>query len=122
MVTPPFPEYVSGHSTFSAAAAATLRKFTGRDNFGFSVTIPVGSSRVEPGTVPASNVSLSWATFSAAADEAGLSRRFGGIHFIDGDLEGRRVGKKIGKAAYEKARDLFGDEDSDHGHEEGYDD
>ena len=122
VVTPPFPEYVSGHSTFSAAAAATLRKFTGRDNFGFSVTIPVGSSRVEPGTVPASNVSLSWATFSAAADEAGLSRRFGGIHFIDGDLEGRRVGKKIGKAAYEKARDLFGDEDSDHGHEEGYDD
>lgn len=111
VVTPPFAEYVSGHSTFSAAAAMVLRKFTKHDTFGFSVSIPSGSSRVEPGTVPAANVVLSWPTFSAAADEAGLSRRFGGIHFIDGDLEGRRVGKYIGKAAYKKAKSLFNDDD-----------
>lgn len=125
VVTPPFAEYVSGHSTFSAAAATALREFTGRDKFGFSVTVPSGSSRVEPGTVPASNVVLSWATFTAAADEAGISRRFGGIHFIDGDLEGRRVGKSIGKAAYEKAEKLFGDDehhgdDDEHGHGHGH--
>ena len=72
VVTPPFAEYVSGHSTFSAAAATALREFTGRDKFGFSVTVPSGSSLVEPGTVPASNVVLSWTTFTAAADEAGI--------------------------------------------------
>jgi hypothetical protein len=119
VVTPPFSEYVSGHSTFSAAAAATLRLFTRSDAFGDSVTIAAGSSRVEPGAVPAADVRLRWPTFSAAADEAGISRRFGGIHFIDGDLEGRRVGKLIGAAAFEKTRSYFGrphDDDHDHGH------
>lgn len=110
VVTPPFAEYVSGHSTFSAAAAAALRKFTGSDKFGGSVTVPAFSSRVEPGKVPARDVQLSWPTFSAAADEAGISRRFGGIHFIDGDLEGRRVGKKIGSAAFKAAMKLASDD------------
>lgn len=103
VVTPPFAEYVSGHSTFSAASARVLRLFTGSDYFDNSVTIPAGNSRVEPGTVPAAAVTLKWRTFSDAADEAGISRRFGGIHFVDGDLEGRRVGKKIGTAAFAKS-------------------
>ena len=109
IVTPPFAEYVSGHSTFSAAAATVLKLFTGSDVFGFSVTFPAGSSRVEPGTVPAAPLQLSWATFTDASDEAGISRRYGGIHFIDGDLEGRRVGKLIGAAALKKAGKLFGE-------------
>lgn len=107
VVTPPFSEYVSGHSTFSAAAAAALRLFTGGDNFGNSVTIAAGNSRVEPGLVPAAPVTLSWATFTDAADEAGISRRYGGIHFIQADLEGRKVGKKIGAAAFELSRQYF---------------
>jgi hypothetical protein len=107
VVTPPFAEYVSGHSTFSAAAARVLRSYTGSDTFGFSVTFPAGSSRVEPGLVPAAPLTLSWPTFSAAADEAGISRRYGGIHFIDGDIEGRRVGALIGDAAYAKSVRLF---------------
>jgi hypothetical protein len=49
-VTPSFPEYLSGHSTFSAAAAMLLKAATGGDTFGMSVTIPAGSSRVEPRT------------------------------------------------------------------------
>ncbi len=109
VVTPPFAEYVSGHSTFSASAATVLKYFTGSDVFGFGVTILAGSSRVEPGTVPAANLQLSWATFTDASDEAGISRRYGGIHFIDGDLEGRRVGKLIGAAALKKAGKLFGE-------------
>jgi membrane-associated phospholipid phosphatase len=118
IVTPPFAEYVSGHSTFSAAAATVLKLYTGSDVFGHSITVPAGSSRVEPGLVPASNVTLSWATFTDAADEAGISRRHGGIHFIDADVEGRRVGKLIGVAALKKAGQLFGQsfegtEDSD---------
>lgn len=113
VVTPPFSEYVSGHSTFSAAAAAVLRGYTGSDRLGVSTRVPAGASRVEPGAVPAANVTLSWPTFTAAADEAGLSRRFGGIHFIDGDLEGRRVGKLIGDAALTAARKLFDGDDGD---------
>jgi membrane-associated phospholipid phosphatase len=108
IVTPPFAEYVSGHSTFSAAAATVLKLYTGSDVFGHSVTISAGSSRVEPGLVPQSNVTLSWATFTDAADEAGISRRHGGIHFIDADVEGRRVGKRIGAASLKKSGELFG--------------
>ena len=107
VVTPPFSEYVSGHSTFSAASAETLKLLTGSDVFGGSVTIGAGTSRVEPGSVPSSDLTLSWATFSDAADEAGISRRFGGIHFIDADLEGRRVGRMIGAAAFKKAQKYF---------------
>jgi hypothetical protein len=108
VVTPPFAEYVSGHSTFSAAAATVLQRFTDSDVFGFEITIPAGSSRVEPGVVPASAVTLSWATFSDAANEAGLSRRYGGIHFKDGDLEARRVGGYIGDAAVRGSDALIG--------------
>ncbi len=107
VVTPPFPEYLSGHSTFSAAAAEVLKRFTGSDVFGGSVKISAGTSRVEPGVVPANDVTLSWATFTDAADEAGISRRYGGIHFQDADLEGRRVGRMIGAAALKKANSLF---------------
>jgi hypothetical protein len=70
------PSTPSGHSTFSAAAAAVLARFTGSDRFGASVTIPAGSSRVEPGTTPAADVVLSWPTFTDAADLfAGRPRR-----------------------------------------------
>jgi hypothetical protein len=75
--TPPFPEYPSGHSTFSAAGATILALFTGSDTFGGSVTIPAGSSTVEPGISPRTDVTLSWPTFTAAANEAGISRRYG---------------------------------------------
>lgn len=101
--TPPFPEYVSGHSTFSAAAAEVLRRFTGRDVFGYTVHIKAGSSRIEPGKVPAQDQALSWRTFTDAADEAGISRRYGGIHFKMGDLNGRNLGRLVAAQAYEKA-------------------
>lgn len=107
IVTPPFPEYVSGHSIFSGSAAKVLKLFTGSDRFGSSVTIPAGTSRVEPGLVPASDVTLQWRTFSDAAAEAGISRRYGGIHFVDGDLQSRKMGKKIGKQAWRKALTYF---------------
>lgn len=101
--TPPFAEYVSGHSAFSAAAAEVLKRFTRSDAFGASITITSGSLGVEPG-VPATPVTLAWPTFSAAADEAGLSRRYGGIHFADGDLEGRKLGRAVGAVAWARAR------------------
>ena len=107
IATPPFAEYVSGHSTFSAASADILRRFTGSDRLEAQVTIPAGSSSIEPGVVPARDLMLAWATFSEAADEAGLSRRYGGIHFADGDLEGRAMGRRIGALAWQKAQAYF---------------
>lgn len=102
-VTPAFPEFVSGHSTFSAAAAEVLKRFQGSDFFPYSVTIPAGSSHFEPGLVPAVDTTLSWSTFSEAADEAGLSRRYGGIHFVDADLEGRKLGRLVGAKVWDVA-------------------
>jgi hypothetical protein len=107
LATPPFAEHPSGHSTFSAAAATVLASFTGSDRFGASVTLPAGSSRVEPGITPAADVVLSWPTFSAAAEQAGRSRRYGGIHFRDGDLSGRVLGAAVGARAWELASLLF---------------
>jgi hypothetical protein len=101
--TPPFPEYSSGHSTFSAAGAEILRLFTGSDRFGDSVTFPAGSSRFESGAVPATAVTLRWATFSEAANQAGLSRRYGGIHFEQGDLDGRATGRHVAQLAWARA-------------------
>jgi hypothetical protein len=106
IATPPFAEYVSGHSTFSAASAEVLKRFTGSDAFGASVTIPAGSSPVETG-VPAQAVTLAWRTFTEAADEAGVSRRYGGIHFEAGDVEARGLGRRIGARVWEKAESYF---------------
>ncbi|MEU4700955.1 vanadium-dependent haloperoxidase [Nonomuraea dietziae] len=102
--TPPFAEHVSGHSTFSSAAAEVLRRFTGGDTFGGEAVIAKGSSLVEPGVSPAHDVTLRWSTFTEAADQAGLSRRYGGIHFLAGDLQGRALGKAVGAAAWERAQ------------------
>ena len=107
VVTPPFPEFFSGHSTFSAAGAEILKLYTGSDAFGNSVTIPAGFSRVEPGMTPATDITLSWATFSEATDQAGISRRYGGIHFKYGDLAGRAIGRQVGAQVWAKALTYF---------------
>jgi len=105
--TPPFPEYISGHSTFSAAGATILFLWTGSDKFGDSVTFAPGSSAVETGITPKNQVTLEWKTFTEAADEAGISRRYGGIHFKAGDLVGRAVGDLVGLQAWIKAQAYF---------------
>ncbi len=102
--TPPFSEYVSGHSTYSAAAAEVLKRYTGSDRFGASYVARVGSSRFEPGITPSQEVILSWPTFSAAADQAGISRLYGGIHFRDGDIQGRKLGRQVGETVWNKAQ------------------
>ena len=101
-ITPPFPEYVSGHSTFSAAAAEVLKRFTGSDTFNHGAVIEPGSSTIEPGVTPIARVRLAWPTFSTAADQAGMSRLYGGIHFRSGDQEGRKLGRKIGERVFER--------------------
>jgi len=62
---------------------------------------------MEPGLVPATGVTLSWPTFQAAADQAGISRRYGGIHFIASDIEARVVAPAIASQAWVKAQSYF---------------
>lgn len=102
LLTPPFPEYTAGHSAFSAAGAEILKRFTGSDAFGASFTKPAGTSGVETG--PATDITLSWATFSDAADQAGISRRYGGAHFEDGDLVGKSQGRQAADLVWRKAQ------------------
>jgi hypothetical protein len=105
--TPPFAEYASGHSNFSAAGAEILRLASGSDRFGASVTAPAGSSRIEPGAVPAHDTTLTWSTFTDAANQAGLSRRYGGIHFEQGDIDARVTGRLCADAAWSLAQRYF---------------
>ncbi|MEM7756911.1 MAG: vanadium-dependent haloperoxidase [Cyanobacteria bacterium P01_A01_bin.40] len=102
--SPPFAEYTSGHSAFSAAAALILKLVTGSNKFGGEVTFKAGDSRFEPGLTPADEVTKAWNTFSQAADEAGESRLYGGIHFSDGDQYGRWLGRKVAHAVYNQGQ------------------
>jgi membrane-associated phospholipid phosphatase len=105
-LTPAFPGYISGHSTFSSASAAVLRAYTGSDYFGFSTVIPANFGRVEPG-IPAADTPISFATFSEAAQQAGLSRLYGGIHFPEDNTIGQALGALIGQQAWAKAQTYF---------------
>jgi hypothetical protein len=109
-ITPAFPEYFSGHSTFSAAAAEVLTLWTGSTGFGVGYVAPIGSSIIEPGTTPTKEVQLRWNTFRKAADQAGLSRRYGGIHFEQGDLDGRALGRDVARHVWAKAQSYLGKE------------
>ena len=90
IVTPPFPDYVSGHSTFSGAAAKVLELFYGTDDIGF-----ITGSDFLPGVL------RSFPSFSAAADEAALSRLYGGIHFRSANEDGLRSGLLIGEWTFD---------------------
>lgn len=109
-VTPAFPGYFSGHSTFSRAAAEVLAALTGSPFFpgGFHegfVARPNGYLIHERG--PSREVRLQWASYFDAADQAGQSRLWGGIHVEADDFAGRRVGHEIGLAAFAKAARYF---------------
>ena len=120
-VTPAFAAYVSGHSTFSRAAAEVMTLFTGDPYF------PGGLGEKEFDTDflefedgPSQTVTLQWASYYDAADEAGISRLWGGIHIPADDFAGRVMGSSIGIDAYQfsvanlfEANLLLGDVNSD---------
>jgi hypothetical protein len=105
-ITPPFAEFTSGHSTFSAASAEILKRFYGSDTFGATATFSNGQSLTEVG-VPKSEITLNWSTFSAAADEAGASRLYGGIHFERANSVGKTMGRQVGAAVWDKTQRLL---------------
>ena len=107
-VTPAFAGYFSGHSTFSRAAAEVLTGFTGSEYFPDGLgswTVKAGSLKFENG--PSTDVVLQWATYYDAADQAGISRLYGGIHIAFDDFTGRVVGSECGKAAWQLAQHYF---------------
>jgi hypothetical protein len=107
-VTPAFPGFVSGHSTFSRAAAEVLAADTGSPYFPgglFEQTSAPGYLKFEAG--PSKAVTLQWATYYDAADQAGTSRIYGGIHIPADDFAGRRIGSRIGKQAWTRAERYF---------------
>lgn len=105
--SPPFGEYTSGHSAFSAAGAEILRLFTGSDFFGASVSFAPGESRFEPNITPTNEVTLAWDTYRLAADDAGISRLYGGIHFDDGDINGRTLGTFVGRSVWDRTQEFI---------------
>jgi len=108
-VTPPFAAYTSGHSTFSRAAAEILTRFTGSAFFpgGLGQFSVQKNAFLEFEAGPTEDLTLTWATYYDAADEAGLSRLYGGIHVPADDLKGRIMGNAVGEAAYSKAKAYF---------------
>ena len=110
-VTPPFAGYVSGHSAFSRAAAEVMARFTGSEFFpgGLGEFAAPADDFLVFETGPTETVTLQWATYYDAADEAAISRLYGGIHPRVDDLPGRIVGSKVGITAFEHALTYFGD-------------
>jgi len=102
-VTPPFAGYVSGHSTFSRAAAEVMTLLTGDEFFPGGMGefhAPKNEFLVfEDG--PSMDVTLQWATYRDASDQTSLSRIWGGIHPPADDIPGRVIGEKVGIEAFE---------------------
>ena len=108
-VTPPFAGYVSGHSTFSRAAAEVLTKLTGSNFFPGGMGIfNMGENEFlvfEDG--PSINLTLQWATYQDASDQCSLSRIWGGIHPPIDDVAGRIIGETIGNDAFFQSVSYF---------------
>ena len=107
-VTPPFAGYVSGHSTYSRAAAEVLQLLTGSEYWPGGLAewpAPMNQFLVfEEG--PSMSFNLQWATFLDASNESALSRMWGGIHPPIDDAPGRRMGVNIGRNAFHYAETI----------------
>ncbi len=108
-VTPPFAGYISGHSTFSRAAAEVLTLLTGDPFFpgGMSEFVADKNSFLVFEEGPSTDITLQWATYRDASDQTSLSRIWGGIHVPADDIAGRKIGAKIGVNAFSLAEKYF---------------
>ena len=108
-VTPPFAGYISGHSTYSRAAAEVLTALTGDAYFpgGMSGYEIQKDEFLEFEDGPGVDMTLQWATYRDASDQCSLSRIWGGIHPPADDIHGRLIGIKIGMDAFDHAVTYF---------------
>lgn len=108
-VTPPFAGYVSGHSTFSRAAAEVLTRLTGDGFFpgGMGEFVAKKNEFLVFEDGPSTDVTLQWATYKDASDQTSLSRIWGGIHPPADDIPGRIIGEQIGIKGFAFAESFF---------------
>jgi hypothetical protein len=108
-VSPPFPGYVSGHSTYSRTAAELLTRFTGSEFWpgGMGVFDAPQNDFLVFEEGPSVDIELQWARYADAADECSLSRIYGGIHPPQDDIPGRLMGLQIGPDAWDHALTYF---------------
>jgi hypothetical protein len=108
-VTPAFPAFISGHSTFSRAGAEVLASITGSPFFpgGFGEFVAPANTFLLFERGPSTEVRLQWASYFDASDEAGQSRLWGSIHIPPDDFAGRRVGHQVGLDAIALASKYF---------------
>jgi hypothetical protein len=127
-ITPPFPGYVSGHSTVSAAAAKVLELFTGSDRFGEVEKRKAGmmtesdyeckAIQMRLGQSPTDakltcDVALHLPTFTATAEMAGISRVMGGYHIQADNVAGLELGRKVAQYVYPKQKHTLTGQDSE---------
>lgn len=104
---PPFPSYVSGHSTISGGCAEALRLFTGDDKFGTEVKLIPGALTETENL--GEEVVLKFPTFTETGEMAGISRVMGGYHIQADNIEGLKLGRKIARYNYHKYLELVGE-------------
>lgn len=97
---PPFPSYVSGHSTVSGACSEVLRLYTGNDTFGVEQKLVPGAL-TEPNRL-GDTVTLKFPTFTETANMAGISRVLGGYHIQSDNVEGLKLGRNVASAVWKK--------------------
>jgi hypothetical protein len=109
-VTPAFPAFISGHSTFSRAGAEVLASLTGSPYFpgGLGEYVAPAGTFLTFEKGPTAEVRLQWASYYDAADQAGQSRLWGSIHIPPDDFAGRRLGHRVGLDAVAAASKYFG--------------
>jgi len=94
------PDYPSGSASFCGAQAEVSRMFFKTDAFNWHVSVPKGSSLVEPGFTPQTDLVLEFPTWTNFEQKCGMSRLWGGVHFNAAITEGRNIGHKVAKDAY----------------------
>ncbi|MEM7375443.1 MAG: DUF6851 domain-containing protein [Bacteroidota bacterium] len=111
-VTPPFAGYVSGHSTYSRAAAEVMTLLTGDAFFpgGMGEFVAKKNEFLVFEDGPSMDITLQWATYRDASDQTSLSRIWGGIHPPADDIPGRLIGEQIGIESFEYAESYFNGE------------
>ncbi|WP_149276239.1 vanadium-dependent haloperoxidase [Pareuzebyella sediminis] len=108
---PPFPSYVSGHSTISGGCAEALKLFTGDEKFGVEVELVPGAL-TEPDNL-GDPVVLEFPTFTKTAEMAGMSRVMGGYHIQADNIEGLELGRKVARYNYKRFLKLLGEDGVD---------
>ncbi len=108
-VTPNFAGYLSGHSTFSSAAAEMLERITGDPFFpgGMGEFVAEANEFLVFEDGPSETITLQWATYKDASEQTSLSRIWGGIHPPADDIPGRLIGTDIAIDAFNFAENLF---------------